>query len=450
MKTMNKPTKPSLLEKLRKHEHASRLSEFRDPLRDVKPLVIFFYLFTFFSVIVVIVHHWTDVPVATAVLWSCACMTVGASVGFLFGVPRIVQRPLVNSHQESSNDEYRQQVNTNLTDISDWLTKIIVGVGLVELRNIPSFLRDVSTPLARHLNPEKPLLASAAAITVCFFMIGFLFGYLFTRLFLAGAFSRADQGAIQAKIEASEIKDSLELVIETAREHVNYVLSPPADPKVLSPTSRGRAVLSLAATAAEKIRPEDRTWLDWYTLGVGAWANGDHEGAEESTLQALHVGSSTEHQWKIENFLGLVMTYRNGGSSDGNAAWIPKVEKLFKDSLKKCPSSYQAVILTNQALFSIGAGQFHEAERLSEAALKAPVGPAQAFTADHAYAVLTIALLLQSKSSEASKQLNLMESNEFFFLILKEPTWGWLLQRLKQLSDLPHPLQDVLRSLSIT
>src|SRR5215207_3296326 len=56
-----------------------------------------------------------------------AAFGVGALVGFLFGIPRRFQR-------EGSDPALGGLVvNTNLEQISDWLTKIIVGVGLVEI-----------------------------------------------------------------------------------------------------------------------------------------------------------------------------------------------------------------------------------------------------------------------------------------------------------------------------
>ncbi len=64
-------------------------------------------------------------------LWALAYCAAGFLVGFLFGIPRVLQGEDVLPGQQP---EYRQRVNTNLEQISDWLTKIIVGLGLVELR----------------------------------------------------------------------------------------------------------------------------------------------------------------------------------------------------------------------------------------------------------------------------------------------------------------------------
>ncbi len=69
--------------------------------------------------------------IAVALFIAGAASAAGMFVGFLFGIPRSLQREpqtggALNKVQ-SSNGQYA--VNTNLEQISDWLTKIIVGVG---------------------------------------------------------------------------------------------------------------------------------------------------------------------------------------------------------------------------------------------------------------------------------------------------------------------------------
>ncbi len=77
-----------------------------------------------------------------AILSAFACLAAGGIMGFLFGVPRVFQNDGSRSSAEPNADRdnpsghppeptpsmptYRMQVNTNLEQISDWLTKIIV------------------------------------------------------------------------------------------------------------------------------------------------------------------------------------------------------------------------------------------------------------------------------------------------------------------------------------
>src|SRR3954452_24074825 len=85
-----------------------------------------------------------------------ASFIVGASVGFLFSIPRIVQRNGNNPGNANDGDDasqYQQHVNTNLTEISDWLTKIIVGLGLVNLGKLGPYLHTIAETLARGIKP---------------------------------------------------------------------------------------------------------------------------------------------------------------------------------------------------------------------------------------------------------------------------------------------------------
>ena len=142
---------------------------------------------------------------STSFLWALAALATGGLIGFLFGIPRVLQdNNSVPAVRDAGDDEteplfprpvYRMQVNTNLEQISDWLTKIIVGFGLIQLRNIPDYLNRLSLFIASGLGPTPQTQVLAIALVVYFFVIGFLSGYLMTRIYLAQAFSRADWGA---------------------------------------------------------------------------------------------------------------------------------------------------------------------------------------------------------------------------------------------------------------
>jgi hypothetical protein len=179
---------------------------------DLKNISRFFYSFTAFSLLTVIWHNsiWS-----TPVLWALGCFTIGSGFGFLFGIPKILQNAkLSNDIVDKTNSDYRQQVNTNLTEISDWLTKIIVGLSLINFEKIGINLDKAASILAQSMNVSEPnkYKAFALALIICFSILGFLFGYLSTRLFLQGAFSRADQeasSAIQAQVKSIETRQDL-------------------------------------------------------------------------------------------------------------------------------------------------------------------------------------------------------------------------------------------------
>jgi hypothetical protein len=87
-----------------------------------------------------------------AISWALAWTAAGFVLGFLFGIPKVSQKAPRSSAQDpdsitdSQDDEgrsspYPLRVNTNLEDISDWLTKILVGATLTQLLRIPGLLK---------------------------------------------------------------------------------------------------------------------------------------------------------------------------------------------------------------------------------------------------------------------------------------------------------------------
>ena len=81
-------------------------------------------------------------------------------------------------------------VNTNLEQISDWLTKIIVGVTLVESKEVLDHVSNAAHMMAGSLGGENSV-SFAYAILVYFSFSGLLGSYLLTRLFLQRAFTTA-------------------------------------------------------------------------------------------------------------------------------------------------------------------------------------------------------------------------------------------------------------------
>lgn len=132
---------------------------------------------------------------ARGIILAAACLASGFLVGFLFGIPKVFQGDVSDSTGTGgSNADYQQRVNTNLVEISDWLTKIIVGLGLYELKQIPTWIGALAGAFASGMPMPNPHGVFGAAI-VFFFICGFLLGYLVTRLYLQGALGRADRAA---------------------------------------------------------------------------------------------------------------------------------------------------------------------------------------------------------------------------------------------------------------
>jgi hypothetical protein len=99
--------------------------------------------------------------------------------------PPAAAAPMVRSRAWESS--------TNLTEISDWLTKIIVGIGLVEAKDIYVRLSQLSQSLGAMLFDgaigSQLVLPSIIIVGA---LVGFLYAYLFTQLVIAGLVARAD------------------------------------------------------------------------------------------------------------------------------------------------------------------------------------------------------------------------------------------------------------------
>ncbi len=149
---------------------------------------------------------WAD-RFSVAFLWACASGAVGFITGFIFGFPRSVTAPQQPAPQQGDSAANiraaRLAVNTNLEQVSDWMTKTLVGVGLVELKLMPArFAR-----LARYAGETigRPYTGSsaaqaAAALIAYFSALGFISGYLITRLYFQPEFSKGDN-ALNADAE---------------------------------------------------------------------------------------------------------------------------------------------------------------------------------------------------------------------------------------------------------
>ena len=150
------------------------------------------------GLIAVLAYAWereeTLAALSVGLIVSGAAFAVGSVIGFLFGIPRAVQEAR-NPTVAMARFEAQYQVNTNLEQISDWLTKIIVGVTLVQIGKIaPAFMALAEYVALAFGSPPVPP-SFAAVILVYFGVSGFLAFYLWTRVILTTEFTRADRAA---------------------------------------------------------------------------------------------------------------------------------------------------------------------------------------------------------------------------------------------------------------
>jgi CheY-like chemotaxis protein len=175
--------------------------------------------------------------VAVGLLVCSASLLIGTLVGFLFGIPRSLEKlkppnedKRVGTDEKTSTEPpvetARYRPNTNLEDISDWLTKILVGVGLTQLGSIRAALRSIGQLIAPALGgfPSSEVFALGGLLyfSTCGFFIGFLWARLtLPRLYLEADLGRARRKGVEAGVKLGQEKflDSTQRATKRAAEN---------------------------------------------------------------------------------------------------------------------------------------------------------------------------------------------------------------------------------------
>jgi hypothetical protein len=151
---------------------------------------------------------------------AAASAAVGAALGFLFGIPRSLQdagpgasqdttRATLRTGSERDKASLRYAGNTSLEQISDWLTKILVGVGLTQLINLPGALHGLGTFLGPALGGFPASDEFGVFIVVASWIGGFFVGYLWTRLRFVLLLTESEHEASQIGDAGKSLSQSL-------------------------------------------------------------------------------------------------------------------------------------------------------------------------------------------------------------------------------------------------
>jgi hypothetical protein len=120
---------------------------------------------------------------AVGVAAVAAALFAGMLLGFLFGLPKTIDL--------RSGAKARLTTNTNLDQISDWLTKILVGLGLVQIGKLTHGVSKLGDSLVPGLGGGSGAKAFAVALLMYSVLDGFLVGYIWTRIDLSKRFREA-------------------------------------------------------------------------------------------------------------------------------------------------------------------------------------------------------------------------------------------------------------------
>jgi hypothetical protein len=151
------------------------------------PIWVFFGLAISLACVAYCNHNYGKMNVGAAFLWSIAFFISGCLLGFIFGVPNTVNQPTPpQGTVPTPTEEKKALSNTNFTQVSDWLTKIVIGAGLVELNKIPPFVFETSKKMAMgvaiSIQYEREISSICAALLIFNVCFGFLCGYMLMRI----------------------------------------------------------------------------------------------------------------------------------------------------------------------------------------------------------------------------------------------------------------------------
>lgn len=150
---------------------------------------------------------------STASMFALSSMLAGGLFGFLFGIPRTLQQQRdgveTSGGKQTEGKASAYAPNTNLEQISDWLTKILVGAGLIQVTKLPRWLSNIANSLAPGFGGGDVGGVFALATILSYVLLGFLIGYLWTRLYFAGALIAADVETLAREIK--EIRQQSDL-----------------------------------------------------------------------------------------------------------------------------------------------------------------------------------------------------------------------------------------------
>ena len=197
-------------------------------------------------------YHGLIAAVGIGTLICLSAGAVGAALGFLFALPRVLSKDPKEevSTANASQDETKKRVlssNTNLERVSDWLTTMIVGVGLTQLSQVVGalyrfrlFIAETARVFPDGAKGNAGTLPIVCPMLLIFGLIaGFVVFYLFTRLKMSALFQQVEedlnrlpsasaaavrQTATEASASGSDESPAIRAVLNSAQPSVDESL----------------------------------------------------------------------------------------------------------------------------------------------------------------------------------------------------------------------------------
>jgi hypothetical protein len=270
-------------------------------------------------------------------------------------------------------------------EVSDWLTKIVVGLGLINLKQAPGYLKTAASVLQPCFG--DCYLPFGIALILGFSPLGFLFGNVFTRLFLARAFKDADLEKVRQELKGTEERLQ-QAQVEQSKQLLKTVAQAKAERAMEDPllSEKGKTGLenTQIETAAKFVQeqPEQtRSAMDWMILAYQSFRKGNYKSASDSAEKALLANPPQEMRWKIHNLLGLCYHWQQppGWQPGGDRSWFEKSKEHYLAAIANRNSLAEELLAkSNLAFLYLDASLYADCEKTaSEVLAKEPVGGVQ-------------------------------------------------------------------------
>lgn len=267
-----------------------------------------------------------------------AAVTIGGLLGFLFGIPRLLQRrsqAVIQSPGARDDDKGEKDAevpepmpssslsrfagNTNLEDISDWLTKIMVGLGLTQIASISDAFRTARTEFVESAMSNAVGSGSMfAATVVCGLVIGFLFFYLETRTRLTILLASADHFESHLLPGQEALAQALRTTrTEAVLDEVRITLH---SPEASAPTAADRQIAKVPFDELQTV-DELAVW------GAAQDRLGNAEAAERAFAEAIRKAPNTP-----KLYLALAAVRKRFGENEKAAETLNSAARRFSDN----------------------------------------------------------------------------------------------------------------------
>ncbi|SHH04841.1 hypothetical protein SAMN05443663_105109 [Flavobacterium defluvii] len=229
------------------------------------------------------------------ILLGMASLGCGFFTGTLFGMPK-----------RNTTDSSDYTLNNSLVEISEWLTKIIVGLGLVNLKQIPKYLNSLGQFLKQDSNGQSYVDIYAMCILVYFSILGLYIGYNYMRLVLSLKYKTVDDNMLKELVKVNEKLEETKNENEKLKE-VTTVLQDEVDVK-------GNVTKELLKIANKPEIP-----IEDIQVKSAEIANREDVNESESNIKSYVKNMINNAQKKLEKGLSMNINDPQHGQWGGNA-----------------------------------------------------------------------------------------------------------------------------------